>query len=103
MIISVDISTCSSAVFQPPIITGETTVNEGSDLDLDCNATNSAPLPSVQWLNPQGVMVSTDRNLEIEDIHRNAAGVYTCIATFNDGETMNSTATVSVQCECLCV
>ena len=67
---------------------------------MDCDATNSAPLPSVQWLNPQGVMVSNDRSLEIEDIQRDAAGVYTCVATSDDGEeTMNSTTNVIVQCE----
>ena len=66
---------------------------------MDCDTSNSAPLPSVQWLNPQGVMVSNDRNLEIEDIQRDGTGVYTCVATSNDGETLNSTANVIVQCE----
>ena len=67
---------------------------------MDCNADNSAPLPSVQWLNPQGVMVTNSRDLEIDDIQRNETGVYTCIATsIVDGETLNSTANVIVQCE----
>ena len=89
------------AVFQPPIITGETTVIEGHALDLECDATNSAPLPSVQWLNPQGVMVSNDKNLDIVNISRNGTGVYTCIATSNDGETMSSTANVIIKCVCM--
>ena len=90
------------AVFQPPIITGESTVKEGGDLDMDCDASNSGPLPSVQWFNPWGVLVSNDRDLVIDDIQRDAAGVYTCTATStDDGETLNSTATVSVQCECV--
>ena len=68
---------------------------------MDCDASNSAPLPSVQWLNPQGVMVSNDRFLEIEDIQRNATGEYTCVATSVDGqETLNSTVNVTVQGEC---
>ena len=68
---------------------------------MDCGTSNSAPLPSVQWLNPQGVMVSNDRSLEIEDIQRDAAGVYTCVVTSAEGEeeTLNSTANVIVQCE----
>ena len=75
---------------------------------MDCDASNSGPPPSVQWLNPQGVMVSNDRNLEIEDIQRDAAGVYTCVATSADGEeTLNNTANVIVQCEhaltCVCI
>ena len=70
---------------------------------MDCDASNSGPLPSVQWLNPQGVEASNDRLLDIEDIQRDAAGVYTCVATSNDGETMNSTANVIVQCEHACI
>ena len=66
---------------------------------LNCDASNSAPLSSVQWLNPQ----STDRYLVIVNIQRNAAGVYTCVATSNDGEIMNSTANIIVQCECVFV
>ena len=67
---------------------------------MDCDASNSSPLPSVQWLNPQGVMVSNSRNLEIEDISRNGTGVYTCVATSSDGqETLNSTANVTVKCK----
>ena len=70
---------------------------------MDCDASNSGPLPSVQWLNPQGVMVSNNRDLEIEDIQRDATGVYTCVATYYDGEIMNSTANVIVQVSvCLC-
>ena len=89
------------AVFKPPNITGETTLIEGGDLDLDCDADNSSPLPSVQWLNPQGGVVSNDRNLEIEDIHHDEAGVYTSVATSYDGETMNSTADVIIKCVCM--
>ena len=44
-------------------------------------------------------MVSNNRDLEIEDIQRDAAGVYTCVAISNDGEILNSTANVIVQCE----
>ena len=45
-------------------------------------------------------MVSNDRNLDIVNIHHDATGVYTCLATFSDGqETLNSTADVIVQCE----
>ena len=71
---------------------------------MDCDASNSGPLPSVQWFNPQGVLVSNDRDLVIDDIQRDAAGVYTCTATStDDGETLNTTATVTVQCECVSV
>ena len=66
---------------------------------MDCDTSNSSPLPSVQWLNPQGVMIENDRSLEIKDIQRDAAGVYTCIATSLDGETLNITVNVTVQCE----
>ena len=66
---------------------------------MDCDSSNSAPLPSVQWLNPQEVMIENDRDLDIVGIQRDAAGVYTCVATSDDGEILNSTANVIVQCE----
>ena len=65
---------------------------------MDCNASNSALLPSVCWFNSDGDMVSDDRHLEIMDIQRNQAGMYTCVATYN-GTTMNSTVNVIVHCE----
>ena len=71
---------------------------------MDCDASNSGPLPSVQWLNPQGGVASISRDLEIEDIQRDAAGVYTCVATSADGEeTLNSSVNVIVQCEHACI
>ena len=68
---------------------------------MDCDASNSGPLPSVHWLNPQRGVASISRDLEIEDIQRDAAGVYTCVAISDDGETMNSTADVIIKCVCV--
>ena len=82
--------------FRPPIITGETTLDEGDTLDLDCNIDTSSPLPSAEWFGPQGDMISNDRNLEIMDIQRSAMGVYTCIITSHFGSTLNVSVNVTV-------
>ena len=86
--------------FEPPIITGETTVTEGSTLQLDCNASNSVPQPTVQWVGLAGVVIRDGGDLEIRNISRNMTGTYTCVATqTTTNATMNSTASVVVQCK----
>ena len=91
-------------VFRPLVITGNTTLNEGDTLDLDCVTSNSNPRVglSVKWLSPEGVVVSNERTLEIMNIQGSAAGTYTCVVIrFVTGATMNSTAVnVTVQCKC---
>ena len=86
-------------VFRLPVITGETTLNEGDTLDLDCDVSTSSPLPSVQWFSPQGDLISNSSDLEIMNIQRTAMGVYTCVAT-QSGATLNISVNVIVQCEC---
>ena len=88
------------AVFRAPVIRGAITVNEGDTLNLDCDASNSRPSPSVAWLNPEGEMVSFSRALIIENIPRDATGTYSCVATLS-GATMTSSESVTVQCECV--
>ena len=88
-------------VFRPPVITGNTTLNEGDTLYLDCDTSNSTFHLSVKWFSHEGVVVSNERILEIMNIQRSATGIYTCVATHPLIEdTMNSTVTVTVQCEC---
>jgi len=84
---------------QPLTITGDTAVMEGDTLSLDCDASNSQPLPSVEWINPQGVVVSDTRNIEIVGISRTQGGKYTCVAAAENGETQNSTVNVTVEGE----
>ena len=81
--------------FQPPVITGESTVVERSTLSLDCDASNSAPLPSVVWLNPRGETVSNSRILIVNNIQRSAAGTYMCVARVADSQLISS-VTVNV-------
>ena len=51
-------------------------------------------------MSPEVVNVSNWRILEIMNIQRSAAGIYTCVATYPiSGATMNSTVNVTVQCE----
>ena len=77
-----------------------TTLNEGDTLYLDCDTSNSRPRPGVEWLSPEGVVLSRHRNFEIMNIQRSAAGIYTCVAISRSGATMNSTVDVTVLCEC---
>ena len=91
-----------SAVFQPPVISGQSTVDEGDTLSLDCNAGNSQPLPSVEWFTPDATSISITRTLEIPAISRNQAGDYTCVATDSlSGAQEGSVSTVIVQCKSL--
>ena len=77
-----------------------TTLNEGDTLYLNCDTSDTRPRPIVEWFNSEGVVVSTAGNLEIMNIQRSAAGIYTCVATLlQSGDTMNSTVNVTVQCE----
>ena len=78
-----------------------TTLNEGDTLYLICDASNSRPPPIVVWFSSEGVIISTFGSLEIMNIQRSAARIYTCVATqLNSGDTMNSTVNVTVQCKC---
>ena len=91
-------------VFRPPVITGNTTLNEGDTLDLDCDKSNSNPHVGlfVKWFSPEGVVVSTESTLEIMNIQESAAGTYTCVVIrIVTGATINSTTVnVTVQCKC---
>ena len=86
--------------FRPPVITGMTTLNEGDTLDLDCDTSNSRPRTIVEWFSPEGIMISITRDLEIMNIQRSAAGIYTCVTISRSGATMSSTVNVTLQCEC---
>ena len=89
----------SLLVFRPPVITGETTPNEGDTLDLDCDVSTSSPLPSVQWFNPQGKLISNTRDLEIMNIQGDKAGIYMCVIIQDSKAMLNSTVNVTVLCE----
>ena len=83
------------------MISGVTTVNEGDTLNLNCDSSNSRPLPPVKWFSPDGESVSNFAQLRIVNISRNLAGNYTCIATnILSGDTMSSSAYITILCEC---
>ena len=72
---------------------------EGDTLSLDCDASNSQPLPTVAWLDPQGEEISSSRDNEIVGISRTQSGIYTCVATDSNGETQDTTVNVIVEGE----
>ena len=88
----------SSVVFRAPVITGETVINEGGTLNLDCDSANSRPGPSTEWFNPNGDSITNSRIVMMMDIQRSAAGTYTCVAN-QEGATMSSSVNITVQCK----
>ena len=85
-------------VLDPPLVVGETVVDEGGTLNLICNASNSNPLSSVHWLNPAGEMVGDGGFLDIVNIHKSRGGTYTCLASLNSSiAAINTTVTVTIQ------
>ena len=84
---------------QASSITGNTLLSKGDTLYLDCDTSNSRPSPRVEWLSPEGVVVSNERILKMTNIQESALGKYTCVAThplFGAIVTVN----VTVQYEC---
>ena len=64
---------------------------------MKCDTTIPA---NVEWLSPEGVVVSNESILEIMNIQMSAAGTYTCVsANPLSGATINNTVNVTVQCE----
>ena len=62
-------------VFEAPTISGNTTVMEGDTLSLDCDASNSQPLPRVAWFSPEGTLITNNRGLEVANISRTQSGM----------------------------
>ena len=85
-------------VYQPPVITGDTTVNEGSTLSLNCDSSNSNQQPPVTWFY-QTNDVSNTAQLTLPDIMRSQAGNYTCqTSPPNRDNSRSSSVDVVVQC-----
>ena len=76
---------------------GETEVTEGNTLHLLCDGSNSDPQPTLQWISPDGKMVSESGELDIVTTTRNMTGIYTCVATFpHSTATMNTTVDITI-------
>ena len=88
----------STIVFSPPSITGETVITQCGRLNLSCDGSNSAPQPTLQWISPDGEVVSESGELEIENIVTSMTGIYTCVATLphSNTTTMNNTVNVTI-------
>ena len=83
----------------PPIISGDSTVNESGSLFLDCNPLTSFPTPTVAWYGPQGGGPLTEaRELRFPSVQRSMSGRYHCTAS-NNGNSETSFVNVIVQCK----
>ena len=81
----------------PPQLTN-VTVTEGDNLNLTCINNNPFGV-SQEWLDSEGNLVSTNATYTVENVTRNAAGVYTCVLTGVNNYTEGHNATVEVQCK----
>ena len=85
-------------------IGGETTVLEGSNLHLTCNALG-LPEPNITWTKEEPgnlgnyTVVKQGKVLTITNINRNDAADYTCTAYNGFGKPQNQTVYVNVTCE----
>ena len=75
------------------------TVVEGANATLYCNATGN-PVPSVAWIRAStGEVVSSNKVLAIKDIKRNESGSYQCLAWNGIASNSTKSCTVDVQCK----
>ncbi|KAF5286836.1 hypothetical protein FQA39_LY00369 [Lamprigera yunnana] len=66
-----------------------------NNITLPC-AVTGWPLPTVQWLNDQGILVNNSTVLELHHVTPNSTGIYTCIAT-NSAGLVKMNYTVQIQ------
>ena len=79
-------------------ISGKTTVLEGDDLLLICEA-SSRLKPNINWTKEKPVLVQEGKVLKITNINRTYAGEYNCSADNGFGKPENRTVYVIVTCE----
>ena len=78
-----------------------TTVLEGNNVTLHCNATGN-PAPNITWTKDgSSTELYQGEAYSIVNIQRQAAGDYTCTTWNGVGEMTNATATITVHCEFL--
>lgn len=82
------------------------TLRVDDDVILVCEATSDSP-PTLSWERegepfPEGRTVKQGGKLEIKGIQKDDYGVYTCVATSNDGQAKHST-TIAVICKLNCL
>ena len=79
-------------------ISGKTTVLEGDDLLLICEA-SSRLKPNINWTKEKAVVVQEGKVLNITNINRTYAGEYNCSADNGFGKPEIRTVYVNVTCE----
>ena len=82
---------------EPPQVPSAVSVTEGGTLSLLCDVTNSNPPRSVSWIMAEGEEVGGS-TVVINDIQRNQAGNYICVATAEDCSSRSSITVVTVTC-----
>jgi len=74
------------------------TVPEGSPVKLECSLVSGTPLPELSWI--KGEHKVDGEVLEIEEISRDQAGAYRCLANNGFGPTpVEKEVTVEVTCK----
>lgn len=92
-------------VFEPPKVPISVHINRGHTLEVMCRnsdgTTVAGLVAGLEWKDANGDTVSNSADLRIENVDLVDAGVYSCVATTNMGEMLQSNTTVIVQCKCL--
>ena len=89
----------------PPVVTY---VNETSPLSLLCSSVitvSAIAVTNEQWLDPNGNIVSSFANYDVNSVNRTNAGTYTCIASLvsNVGGLTMVNASIQVVVNCMSI
>ncbi len=81
------------AFVYPNVTPSNKVIFEGSEISVACEDNNPPPLQTfLQWLDPDGNIVTTDSLLDIRNISLEQAGVYLCEVTSRSNDDTGSTA-----------
>ncbi len=81
------------AFVHPNVTPSNKVIFEGSEIGVACEDNNPPPLQTfLQWLDPDGNIVTTDSLLNIKNISLEQAGEYQCKVTSGSNGITGSTA-----------
>ena len=70
----------------------------GHTFTIECHA-NGRPSPRYKWINADGIVITTQKKLRLDEVNGSHGGIYTCTATNTLG---SSSFNITVQVESTC-
>ena len=86
-----------TAISPPTFASTDRTVNESTDVTVFCTS-SARPTPHMFQWTYEGRVLSSNAELQLNNVQRNQTGVYTCTTT-NVVGTASANITLTVQCE----